>query len=83
MASKKMTAKLYKGMPQIELLEDDTMAVHLPLCLKMRDEIMEKVAKGPITISFESLEVDLQNNQSFGMMACSTGCASNPGGPSC
>ncbi|WP_242909920.1 hypothetical protein [Actinomadura terrae] len=35
-----------------------------------------------MSISLESIDVDVEN-QSYGMVAASTGCISNPGGPSC
>jgi hypothetical protein len=37
---------------------------------------------GGIVVSLESLNADL-HNQSYGMVDGSTGCLSNPGGPSC
>lgn len=37
---------------------------------------------GKMSISLESIDIELEN-QSYGMVAASTGCISNPGGPSC
>jgi hypothetical protein len=83
MPTKKVSAKLYKGMPHVELTEDDKVNINLQLNDSLSKKIVEEAAKGPISISLESLEVDLQHNQSFGMIRASTGCISNPGGPSC
>ena len=75
--------KVYRGMPNVELTEDDKVVMHVELNESLSKKIVESTAKGPISISLESLDVDLQHNQSFGMVAASTGCISNPGGPSC
>lgn len=82
--TKKVSAKLYRGMPNIELMDSDHVAVHVELNKSLSDKIVKAAAKGgPISISIESLDIDLQHNQSFGMVEASTGCISNPGGPSC
>ena len=83
MGSKKVAAKLYKGMPTVELTDKDQVTVNIQLNKSLSKKIVEGAAKGPISISLESLDVDLQHNQSFGMVAASTGCISNPGGPGC
>ncbi len=84
-AAKKGTvsAKLYRGMPNVELTEDERVAVRVELNNSLSKKIVSAAGKGPISISLESLNVDLQHNQSFGMVAASTGCISNPGGPGC
>jgi hypothetical protein len=82
-AKDKVEAKLYRGMPTVELTEGDKVVVHVELKESLSKKIAEGAVKGPISISLESLDVDLQHNQSFGMVAASTGCISNPGGPSC
>jgi hypothetical protein len=74
-----VVVKLHKGMPHVEV----TKPVHVELNATLSKKVAEVAAKGPISISLESLEVDLQHNQSFGMVQASTGCISNPGGPSC
>jgi hypothetical protein len=76
-------AKLYKGMPNVELQENDKIAVRLELNEELSKKIIDAADDGPISISIESLDIDLQHNQSFGMVSASTGCISNPGGPSC
>jgi hypothetical protein len=79
----KVSAKLYKGMPNVELTADDKIALHVELNKDVSKKLMEEAPKGPISISLESLDIDLKRNQSFGMVSASTGCISNPGGPSC
>jgi hypothetical protein len=79
----RITAKLYKGMPNIELTDEDKIVVHLELNESMSKKVMDESAQGPISISLESLDVNLQHSQGYGMMRASTGCISSPGGPSC
>lgn len=81
--SGKVSAELYRGMPQVEITDETKVAVHVQLNDSLSKKIAEGATQGPISISLESLNVDLQHNQSFGMVAASTGCISNPGGPSC
>jgi hypothetical protein len=85
MAEKKgeVIAKLYRGMPHVELSQREDVPVHVELNETLSKKAAEFAAKGPISISLQSLDVDLQHNQSFGMVRASTGCVSNPGGPSC
>jgi hypothetical protein len=78
-----VTAKLYKGMPTVELKDNDKISVNLELNETLSKEITESAKKGAISISLDNLDLDLQHNQSFGMVSASTGCVSNPGGPSC
>jgi hypothetical protein len=95
----KIAADLYKGMPKAQIKDSAGSSVKLEptvnlkkgeqfnVKLDMSDELAKRlsadVKRGKVQISLEALEVDLQNNQSFGMVAASTGCISNPGGPSC
>jgi hypothetical protein len=70
-ADNPIVAKLYKGQPTVKIeLEFD------------QKTIDNKLLEGPISISLESLDVDL-HNQSYGLVQASTGCMSNPGGPGC
>ena len=80
----RVSAKLYKGAPCVELQDDDQIAVNLKLNRELSDKIVNASAKGePVSISLASLDIDMQHNQSYGMIAASTGCISNPGGPGC
>lgn len=78
-----LEATLYRGMPRIELTEEDNVRLQAELSANMSEKLIEGATKGPISISLESLDVDLQHNQSFGMISASTGCYSTPGGPGC
>lgn len=80
----KVTAAIFKGMPHVELTEEDRLRVKLELNPNLTKEIAEAVKnKRAISISLDSLTIDMRTNQSVGMMDASTGCISNPGGPSC
>jgi hypothetical protein len=79
----KVIAKIYRGMPHVELAEKENVPVRLELNENLSKKAAEIAAKGPISISLESLDIEMHHNQSFGMVRASTGCVSNPGGPSC
>lgn len=68
-----ISAKLQKGVPDLKIELDEAVT----------KKIAEAAGRGKITISLDTLDVDLAHNQSFGMMSASTGCISNPGGPGC
>ena len=83
-SDEKVSAAVFKGMPHVELSEKDRLRVKLELNDDLTKGIADAVKnKKAISISLDSLELDLRANQSFGMVAASTGCISNPGGPSC
>ena len=78
---KRAVAKAYRGMknPVVELTDEDA--------LYIRVQPEGQAAAGPageetIRVSLESVQVEM-HNQSYGMISASTGCISNPGGPSC
>jgi len=91
----RIAADLYKGMPSAEIksdvkgdpLVDLEEGENFNVKIEMNDSMAKKMAgqltSEKVSISLESLDVELQHNQSFGMVAASTGCISNPGGPSC
>ncbi len=68
MEKKKIKAKMYKGMAR-------------PVVELSNDELAD-VNGGTIGVSLENLKADL-HNQTYGLVVGSTGCISNPGGPSC
>jgi len=76
-------AKLYRGMPHVELTDSEKLPVRIELNESLSKKAAEFAQKGTISISLESLDVERILNQSFGMVRASTGCVSNPGGPSC
>lgn len=95
----RIAADLYKGMPEakiedqlgsdvkleplVELREGEQFNVKLEMSERMAKKLADRVGEGKVSISLEALDVELQHNQSFGMVAASTGCISNPGGPGC
>ncbi|MGO7543269.1 hypothetical protein ACC680_32440 [Rhizobium ruizarguesonis] len=95
----RIAADLYKGMPSakitqqlgkdvkleplVELEDGEHFNVKLEMSDAMAKKMAGRIADGKVSISLESLDVDLRHNQSFGMVAASTGCISNPGGPGC
>jgi hypothetical protein len=66
--NKKVKAKMYKGMTA-------------PI-VELSEEELAEASGGTINVSLDSLKTDL-HNQTYGMVIGSTGCISNPGGPSC
>ncbi len=78
-------ARIYRGMPDvdIQLPTEDSIEVEVKLTGELADRVKEAAKDTPIKISLQSLDIDLQHNQSYGMVSASTGCISNPGGPSC
>ena len=68
MEKKKVKAKMYKGMT--------APVVEIP------NEELAQVGGGSIDVSLDSIKTDL-HNQTYGLVVGSTGCISNPGGPSC
>jgi hypothetical protein len=95
----RIATNLYTGMPQAQITDPTGGRVqleplvelksgeHFNVDLAMSDPLARRLAQGvrtgKVSISLPSLDVDLQHNQSFGMVSASTGCISNPGGPSC
>lgn len=76
-----LKATVYTGMPAIDVEMNPADALDIQIQLK--GAAAAQVGTTPIRISLDSVNVDLQHNQSFGMVAASTGCISNPGGPGC
>ena len=76
--TKEITAEVYKGVssPKVELKAEsfDSKESH-------GMENIETIEES-LSISLENLVSDM-HNQSYGMISASTGCISNPGGPSC
>jgi hypothetical protein len=66
-----LSAPLHRGMPDVKLTEE------------VGEPPDETGTKGLIGISLESLDLDLQHSQSYGMIQPVGGCISNPGGPPC
>ncbi len=95
----RIAADLYKGMPSaeiqekvgrdvtieplVELGDDEHFKVKLEMSDAMAKRLDGRIAEGKVSITLDALDVELQHNQSFGMVAASTGCVSNKGGPGC
>jgi hypothetical protein len=81
--TKEIIVEVYEGVsnPRVELKDDNSLMGHLDSKETPRVESVEKIDE-PLSISLESL-VSEMHNQSYGMISASTGCISNPGGPSC
>ena len=88
----KIKAKMYKGMPNptVELLDDeaandeaanDEGASDAGAGSDVPNDKLSGVLGG-VGVSLDNLGSDA-HNQSYGMAQGSTGCVSNPGGPSC
>jgi hypothetical protein len=83
----RVASDLYKGAPEafvdVDLDEGEHFDVELKMSDTMARKVADRVSSGKVSISLEALDVEFRPNQSFGMVAASTGCISNPGGPSC
>jgi hypothetical protein len=76
-----IAADLHKGMPTVDLTDEDTVSVKLSDSLV--EKLKENVKPGKIKITLACVDVEMTHNQNFGMIECSAGCISNVGGPSC
>jgi hypothetical protein len=85
-APKSVRVEMFKGgeTPEVEIDDGDALWLEVPdpqdvarIAPVRADEFDENIG-----ISLRRLRIDL-HNQSFGMISASTGCISNPGGPSC
>jgi hypothetical protein len=70
-------AQIHRGMPDANVEFGDTLDVNPD-----QKAPAEEVEAAPMRISLDNIDVNI-HNQSFGMISASTGCISNPGGPSC
>ena len=78
----KINVKMYKGMPPPTVeLSDDELPAEAAASEEIAGDALADVTGG-IGVSLDNLESDA-HNQSYGMAQGSTGCISNPGGPSC
>jgi hypothetical protein len=77
---KKLLAEIHQGVPNAKVDFEDV--VNIRLEGDAPDGELAAAPKENLRISLEALKVNI-HNQSFGMISASTGCISNPGGPSC
>lgn len=71
----RIMAEIHRGLPNANVELGETLEINPEL--KVEDPDAE-----PMRISLEGIDVNI-HNQSFGMISASTGCISNPTGPSC
>jgi hypothetical protein len=83
MEKENVEAKLYKGMPTVAVTAEDAATIKASASNEAPSEVGETPEPKPISISLESLDLELQHNQSYGFVAAGTGCISNPSGPGC
>lgn len=69
---------LYKGMPSVELTSDASVEPR-----QGEESLNTPSPQGPVSISLESLDLDFQFNQGYGLVSATTGCVSTPHGPNC
>ncbi|MFC9595410.1 hypothetical protein ACFTUC_37135 [Streptomyces sp. NPDC056944] len=84
---KEIVVEVFEGAdaPRVQLNEGDRIGIAIrnrgqsdPIDQPEGPEADEEV----LSISLDSVDIEV-DNQSFGMITASTGCASNKGGPSC
>lgn len=77
-----LLAKIHEGVPNAKLEFEDVLNIRLEGETPALRPDPEESPRERLRISLDSLKVNI-HNQSFGMISASTGCISNPGGPSC
>jgi len=79
---KELVADHYRGVsnPRIELDDEGSLVINLEPEASEDRRIMKP--DDSVKISLESIKIDI-HNQTYGLINASTGCISNPGGPSC
>jgi hypothetical protein len=79
-----LLAQIHRGVPNAHLEFGEELDIHIEG--ETGDDrpgaADPSAAPENMRISLDSLNVNI-HNQSFGMISASTGCISNPGGPSC
>jgi hypothetical protein len=76
-----LVTQIHQGVPNARVEFEDVLNIHLQ-DRPEREPDGENPPGEMLRISLDRLKVNV-HNQSFGMISASTGCISNPGGPSC
>lgn len=76
-----LLAQIHEGVPNARVEFEDVLNIRLEGQTELTPD-PEAAPKEKLRVSLDSLKVNI-HNQSFGMISASTGCISNPGGPSC
>jgi hypothetical protein len=77
-----LLAQIHEGVPNAKVDFEDVVNIHLEGETPAVEPDPEASPREQLRISLDKLKVNI-HNQSFGMISASTGCISNPGGPSC
>jgi hypothetical protein len=72
---KQVLSEIHKGLPNAKVEFEEVLHIDA-------DQVSADAPKEQLRISLEGIRVDV-HNQSYGMISASTGCISNPTGPSC
>jgi hypothetical protein len=76
-----LVAQIHEGVPNAKLDFEEVLNIRIEGEGAVEPD-PEAPPKERLRISLDRLNVNI-HNQSFGMISASTGCISNPGGPSC
>lgn len=76
-----IVAEIHRGLPNARAEFDEVLNITLGDDRALTEN-PEDPPRESLRISLDSLNVNI-HNQSFGMISASTGCISNPSGPSC
>lgn len=76
-----LVAQIHAGVPNARVNFEVEEVLNIRLGEPTGEE-PDEPSKLKMRISLDSMRVNI-HNQSFGMISASTGCISNPGGPSC
>jgi len=76
-----LVAEIHRGLPNAQVEFDEVLNIKLG-GEQALTENPEAAPRESMRISLDKLKVNV-HNQSFGIISASTGCISNPGGPSC
>jgi hypothetical protein len=71
----RVLSEIHRGLPDAKVEFRDTLDID-------PEQRREGPDAEPMRISLEGIDVNI-HNQSYGMISASTGCISNPSGPSC
>jgi hypothetical protein len=77
-----LLAQIHEGVPNAKVEFEDVLNIHLEGRTELTPDPEGDTPQERLRISLDQLKVNI-HNQSFGMISASTGCISNPGGPSC
>jgi hypothetical protein len=71
----RILSEIHRGLPNASVELGETLEID-------SEQKVDDATAEPMRISLDGIGVNI-HNQSYGMISASTGCISNPGGPSC